>query len=76
MELKQFDNSQVAKIAGNNPHHDTTRTTASQLVELPIMEFRYSALIYDPKPRKMSRWIPGSRKGAPRNDEDPLVHFT
>jgi hypothetical protein len=40
MELKQFDNSQVAKVAANNPHHDTTRTTASQLVELPIMEFR------------------------------------
>jgi hypothetical protein len=40
MELKQLDNSRVAKVAGNNLHHDTTRTTAFQLVELPIMEFR------------------------------------
>jgi hypothetical protein len=75
MELKQFDNSQVAKVAGNNPHHDTTRTRLNSW-NYQLWSFGDSALIYDPKPRKMSRWIPGSRKGAPRNDEDPLVHFT
>ena len=28
MELEQLDNSRVAEVAGNNLHHDTTRTTA------------------------------------------------